>query len=334
VPKPTMQDVAERAGVSRSLVSLVMRDSSRVSEHSRVAVRRAAEELGYRPDLAARQLASRRTGTLGLILNDLHNPFFSEVTDEIHKVADHTGHRLLISSGMLDAGPEQAALDGLIGMRVDAVLLAGTVLGVDSLEAAAQRVPVGVISRAIPSDHIDTVNNDDPKGASLAVEHLVSLGHERICHLDGGSGAGADERCRGFVEAMVAHGLEPDVVSAGFTERSGTAATEQLLARGELPTAIFAANDLSALGVLGVLSEAGVRVPGDVSVVGHDNTALSAMRYVRLTTVNQDRATLGRLATEAVIRRIGEPSAIAAHHVVVPRLVVRNTTAPPRTRTG
>jgi DNA-binding LacI/PurR family transcriptional regulator len=331
VSKPTMQDVAERAGVSRSLVSLVMRDSPRVSQRSRDAVHRAADELGYRPDLAARQLASRRTGTLGLILNDLHNPFFSEVTDEIHLVADRTGHRLLISSGMLEAGAEQAALDGLIGMRVDAVLLAGTVLGVDSLEAAAARVPVGVISRAIASNHIDTVNNDDPLGASLAVEHLVSLGHEHICHLDGGSGAGADERRRGFVEAMLARRLEPDVVTAGFTERSGTIATEGLLARGELPTAIFAANDLSALGVLGVLSEAGIRVPDEVSVVGHDNTALSALRYVRLTTINQDRAALGRLATEAVIRRINDPSEVAAHHVVTPRLVVRSTTAPPRT---
>jgi DNA-binding LacI/PurR family transcriptional regulator len=331
VSKPTMQDVAERAGVSRSLVSLVMRDSSRVSEHSRVAVRRAAEELGYRPDLAARQLASRRTGTLGLILNDLHNPFFSEVTDEIHRVADHTGHRLLISSGMLEAGAEQAALDGLIGMRVDAVLLAGTVLGIESLEAAARQLPVGVISRAIRSDRIDTVNNDDPKGAGLAVEHLVSLGHQRICHLDGGSGAGADERRRGYVEAMAAHDLEPDVVSAGFTERSGTEATERLLARGELPTAIFAANDLSALGVLGVLSEAGIRVPDEVSVMGHDNTALAAMRYIRLTTIDQDRVTLGRIATEAVIRRIGEPATIAAHHVVQPQLVVRGTTAQPRT---
>jgi DNA-binding LacI/PurR family transcriptional regulator len=329
--KPTMQDVAERAGVSRSLVSLVMRDSSRVSERSRVAVRRAAEELGYRPDLAARQLASRRTGTLGLILNDLHNPFFSEVTDEIHRVADHTGHRLLISSGMLEAVAEQTALDGLIGMRVDAVLLAGTVLEVESLEAAARQLPVGVISRAIRSDRIDTVNNDDPKGAGLAVEHLVSLGHERICHLDGGSGAGADERCRGYLEAMIAHGLEPDVVPAGFTERSGTVATEQLLARGELPTAIFAANDLSALGVLGVLSEAGIRVPDEVSVMGHDNTALAAMRYIRLTTIDQDRVTLGRIATEAVIRRIGEPAAVAAHHVVQPHLVVRGTTAQPRT---
>lgn len=328
--KPTMQDVAERAGVSRSLVSLVMRDSPRVSAHARHAVRVAAEELGYRPDLAARQLASRRTHTVGLILNDLHNPFFSEVTDAIHRVAEVTGHRLLISSGMLTAESEHAALEGLIGLRVDAVLLAGTVLDVATLEDAATRLPVGVISRHIPSDRIDTVNNDDPEGSRLVVEHLVGLGHDRICHLDGGAGAGADERARGYVEAMRSHGLEPDVITAGFTEAIGTSAAERLLERDALPTAIYAANDLAAMGVLGVLSEAGVRVPDEVSVVGHDNTALAAFRYVRLTTVNQDRTELGRIATEAVIRRTLEPSTPVTHHVVAPRLVVRTTTGPVR----
>lgn len=328
--KPTMQDVAERAGVSKSLVSLVMRDSPRVSDGARLAVRRAATELGYRPDLAARQLASRRTGTIGLILNDLHNPFFPEVADEIHRMASRAGHRILISSGMLEPESERAALDGLIGLRVDAVLLAGTVLDPEVLEHAAEQLPIGVISRAIDSDRIDTVINDDPLGSRLVVEHLVDLGHERICHVDGGSGAGADKRRQGYADAMLTAGLEPDVVGAGFTERTGTIAAEQIVARSELPTAIYAANDLAAMGVLGVLSEAGVRVPDDVSVIGHDNTALAAFRYVRLTTVNQDRAEIGRLATEAVIRRVGNPAATAAHHVVAPHLVIRSTTAPPR----
>lgn len=327
--KPTMQDVAERAGVSRSLVSLVMRNSPKVSDHARHAVRRAADELGYRPDIAARQLASRRTNTLGLVLNDLHNPFFSEVTDEIHQVAARTGHSLLINSGMLEADAERAALDTLIGLRVDAILLIGTVLDVPTLVDAARRVPLGVISRPIPSDALDTVNSDDHTGSALVVDHLVALGHRRICHLDGGRGAGARERRRGFIDAMRRHGLEPDVITAGFTERDGTAATETMLARDELPTAVYAANDLSAMGVLGVLLEAGVRVPDDISVVGHDDTALAAFRYVRLTTVDQHRVELGRIATESVIRRIDDPQAPVTHEVVTPTLVVRTSTAPP-----
>lgn len=328
--KPTMQDVAARAGVSRSLVSLVMRNSPNVSEHSREAVRRAAADLGYRPDLAARQLASRRTDTLGLVLNDLHNPFFSEIADEVHRMAAETGLSLLITSGMLEADAESAALDTLIGLRVDAILLVGTVLDVDALEEAAARVPIGVISRPIPSDVLDTVNNDDPAGSALVVDHLVALGHRHICHLDGGRGAGADERRRGFVDAMRRHGLEPDVVHAGFTEDDGTTATQALLARGKLPTAVYAANDLSAMGVLGVLSGAGIRVPTDVSVVGHDDSALAAYRYVGLTSVHQDKAELARIATRSVIARIADPSTPVTHEVVAPRLVVRTSSGPPQ----
>lgn len=328
-PKPTMDDVARRAGVSRALVSLALRGSDRVSDASRAAVVRAADELGYRPNLLARNLASKRTMTLGLVINDLHNPYFPGVADGIRRAARDRGYRLLINSAFLNDDDERDALEAFIDFLVDGIILTGSRLPAVVIERAAESVPIALVSRPLDSDLIDTVNNNDRRGSELAVEHLVELGHRHICHIDGGSGAGAPQRRAGYEATMQRHGLEPYVEPGAFTETSGLSATRRALESGRPCTAIFAGNDLSALGALDVIDDAGLDVPGDISLVGYDNTFVAALRHVDLTSVEQGRQRLGALAVDAILDRIENGRVEAVHQTIDPTLVVRSTTGPP-----
>lgn len=327
--KFTMEDVARRAGVSRALVSLVMRGSDKVSDHSRTAVLDAANELGYRPNLNARNLASKRTRTIGVVINDLHNPYFAGVIDGLKSTADLHGYRLLLNSAFLNDDDERGALEAFIDFGVDGVVLTGARIPTSSIESVARSVPIVVASRPMRSKLVDTVNNDDRLGARLVVEHLIDLGHRHIVHVDGGRGAGASQRRAGYRSAMEAAGLEPLVHRAAFTEESGAAATRAALASGRRITAIFAGNDMSALGALDALDDAGQTVPDDISLVGYDNTFVAALHHIGLTTVDQGRDEIGRLAVEMLIERIEGGRSEARHTAHPPKLIVRGTTGPP-----
>lgn len=330
---PTMQQVAERAGVSTALVSLVMRGAPNVSEHRRALVLQAVNELGYRPNVLARNLASRRTQTIGVVLNDLHNPFFAEIVDGLQRAADVGGYRVLIGNGDHSKAGEAAAVETFLQFRVDGLVMAGPTITVSAMEAASASAALVVVGRSTRSAEIDTVNTDDDLGARLAVEHLAELGHERIAHIDGGTGAGAAARRRGYNSAMRDRGLAAHISTArgDFSEAGGSAAARDLLAQPTPPTAIFAANDLTAVGALDAVEDAGLRVPGDISIVGYDNTALAEMHHMSLTTVNQPREELGRLALDLLIQRLESERIEAVHHVEAPTLVRRSTSSRPQT---
>lgn len=328
--QPTMEDVASRAGVSRALVSLVMRNSPKVSESSRAAVLEAAADLGYRRNFMAHQLASRRSMTIGLVLNDLHNPFFAEMTDGIHQAAVESGYRIVINTGLRNLAGERAAVDTFLEFRTDGIILVGTELSDDDLTALANETTLVVAARASGADNYDTVTVDDWLGARMVVDHLVALGHSRIAHIDGGTGSGALQRSQGYRAAMERHGLSDCVriVAGEYSERAGAEAVEGLLSDGGMPTAIFAANDLMATGVLDRLEDEGLRVPADVSLVGFDNTSLAALHHISLTTVNQPRELLGRLAADFLIERLDAGREDAVHRLLEPSLVCRSTSGP------
>ncbi len=325
----TMDDVAREAGVSRALVSLVMRESPKVSEKRRTRVLAAAQRLGYRPNAMARGLASRRTRTIGVLLNDLRNPFFAEMMDGIIEAADELDYRLLIGTGRREAAGERRVLDAFFEHRTDGLLLVSPRLPLTEILSIGRSTPTVVAARPLSAAHVDSVTNDDRAGAELAVRHLAELGHRRISHIDGGRGAGAAARRAGYVREMQRLGLEPDVVPGEFTDGAGVRAAERLLEGDALPTAVFAANDLVAVGALDRFEDAGLRIPDDISIIGYDNTFLAALHHMSLTTIDQPRPEIGRLALTTLVERIDGERASAVHHRLEPSLVVRATTGPP-----
>lgn len=320
-----MDDVAARAGVSRALVSLVMRDSPRVSERSREKVLAAAAELGYRPNLWARNLASGQAHTVGVMLNDLHNPYFTEMSEGVAAAASEAGLQILLNSGWQRDTGELEAIEALLNLRTDGIVLGGPRLSLEVLGDFAAQTPIVSVSTYGRPDSFDTVSNNEAHGANLVIDHLVDLGHERIAHIDAGVAAGGPERRSGFIDSMMRYGLAPIVVDGDFKEEAGFRAAAQLMSLNAPPTAIFAGNDLSAIGVLAHLQDIGARVPDDVSVVGYDDTLLAGIGPVSLTTVHQPRQQLGRRAMELLLERIAGRTE-ARHELVNAKLVARSST--------
>src|SRR5262245_45558828 len=236
-----MEDVAARAGVSRALVSLVMRGSPKVSAERRAAVLAAADELGYSPHAMARSLASRTSHVLGVMVSDLHNPFWAEVVDGLDLYARSAGFELVINSGGRSPMREHQALASLASFRPAGIALLGPVVPPGPIEAAAKECPLVLVSRSSRLPNVDTVNDDGKLGSALAVDHLVSLGHREIVHIDGGNGSQSTPRRTGYRLAMSRHGLTSRVVRGEYTEAAGAAAIRSLTTPF---TAVLAANDL------------------------------------------------------------------------------------------
>jgi DNA-binding LacI/PurR family transcriptional regulator len=319
-----MEDVAAAAGVSRALVSLVMRGSPKVSAARRQAVLDAAERLRYRPNAMARGLASSRTKTIGVLLNDLHNPFFADIAGGIEALASELGYQLLLGTGRRRPEREQTVVTSFGDYRVDGLILVSPRLEEEALAAAASRIPTVVIGRSLESPELDTVVIDEPLGVRAVVNYLAGLGHRDILHVTGGNGAGAAARVACFQASMRAAGLGRGRTLPGdFTEEAGVRAA-QIILGGELPTAVFAANDLTAAGMMDTFVRGGLRIPADVSLVGYDNIYIAGLRQLSLTTVDQPRTRMGREALELLIERI-EGREQRVTRLVEPTLVVRDT---------
>ncbi|MEP7202013.1 MAG: LacI family DNA-binding transcriptional regulator [Ilumatobacteraceae bacterium] len=328
--RPTLDDVASRVGVSRTLVSLTLRGLAGASDETRDQIIRAAGELGYVPDAAARNLASQSSRAVGVMMRDLHNAFFADVLDGFDRPMRDAGFHMLI--GLADqVALERSMLDTFRSYRMAGALLIGPGLRERDIEEFGTSVPTVVVARRLRITAVDMIVGDDRKGARLAVQHLYELGHRDIAHLDGGSlPAAASARRTGYVDAMKRFGLDRFIRMAGggFTLADGADGVDELL-RKRRPTAIFAANDLVAMGAMERLSVLGLSTPGDVSVIGYDNSTLSAQRRVGLTSIAQPLVQIGELAATMLQERHAGRTT-ASRHVMTPKLVERESTASPR----
>lgn len=330
---PTIRDVADRAGVSKSLVSLVLRGSDQVRPEKREAVLRAVRELGYRPNAAARSLSEQRTRTVGVLLNDLRNPWFVDMLDGLNSLLHAGGLHMLLADARLNRRTGQDPASPLLDLRVDGLVVVGTLPEPAALGVVAERIPVVVAGAREPeSAGVDMVAGDDEQGARLVTEHLIGLGHRRIAHI-AGYGAVAELRRRSFEATMRAHGLADEAVveTSDMTEEGGFRTAVRLLGRPERrPTALFAVNDITAIGALSAAEELGLRVPIDLSLVGYDNTSIARLRHVWLTTVDNASHEVGRRAARCLLDRFEGAGGAGRVHLTAPMLEVRGTTGPPR----
>ena len=332
--RPTMEDVAREAGVSRSLVSLVFQDSPKVHERSRARVLDAAARLNYRPNALARSLASTRTQTLGIVLDDLHNPYFADALGAVQDAAEASGHRTLLADGRRSGERELDAVRTFIDHRVDGVILVSPRAPEADLGALARTTPLVALERRMHAPHVDLVMHDDSIGCHLVVQHLVGLGHRHICHVDGGVGAGAANRREAYRAAMVAADLGRfvDIVEGEYTEAAGREAAAALLRRRNLPTAVFCANDFAAAGVAAVFMREGISIPREVSLVGYDDTSLAGLDVLSLTSVRQPLAAMAHTSIELIGKRLETPGRRSQRLELPPDLVVRRSTAAVRGR--
>lgn len=328
--RPTLDDIAAQAGVSRALVSMTLRGLAGAGDETRRTIFDVAELLGYVPNAAARTLANRSSKAIGVLLGELHNPFFADVVDGLTGPLEDSGFHVLMGTGLHQPRAERSMLETFRSYGMEGVVLIGPQLDEHSIERFAAQVPTVVIGRALRSEHADVIANDDRRGAAIAVQHLFGLGHRDIAHLDGGTGPGAVLRRRGYTDAMRRLGLQDLVRVAGgdFTASHAAAGIDELLAIRP-PTAIFAANDVVAVGALERLAGVGLCVPDDISVIGYDNTSLARQLRIGLSSIDQPREQMGRLAA-ALLRERFDGRTLAAKHVLVPTLVHRSSTSPAR----
>jgi DNA-binding LacI/PurR family transcriptional regulator len=325
-----MEDVAQRAGVSRALVSIVFRGVPGASTATRERVMQAAEELAYRPDQRARLLGRSRTRMVGVAFG-LHDEFHAEVVEQLYRAVDGTGYELVLGA-VAPARDERRAVQSLLEYRCEALILVGPALPRAAIEELAGRIPVVVVARALRSRSVDVVRTDDVAGARLAVEYLAGLGHQSIAHVDGQRAPGAAERRRGYRAALRDLGRDAyaRVIPGGLTEQDGERAAAQLLG-GPLPTAVTAFNDHCAAGLMAVTRGRGVRVPDQLSLVGYDNSHIASLSAVALTTIAQDAPALAGQALDLALaeREHEHEHRVSSGAVLPPRLILRQTAAPP-----
>ena len=331
-PRPTLNEVAARAGVGRGTASRVINGQAKVSEHARQAVEKAIAELGYVPNRAARALKTQRTDTVALVIAESEErvfgePFFAGIIRGIGVALGDAGRQLVLL--LAQASERRGTLDEyLTRQHVDGVLL----LSLHDDDQLPGRIrdhglPVVVGGRASAAVESDFVDVDNVQGARLAVGHLVESGHRRIATIAGPDDMVAGHsRYEGYAAGLAAAGLPLDealVVLGDFSQDSGAAAMRDLIARRAGPDAVFCANDLMAAGALRALSDAGLRVPEDVAVVGFEDAPIAASTHPPLTTVHQSPEEMGREMVAMLLAAMADPSAPRPGRMLPTRLVVR-----------
>jgi LacI family transcriptional regulator len=332
---PTIFDVAKRAGVSKSTVSNVIRGVRTIKPKTKLKVTRAIEELGYRPNILARQMVHQRTTIFGVVVGDLANPFYAEMAKQIERSAAARRYRVMFCNTQGEEDAEIDGLQGLLEQRVAGIIFLAYTGGSTRSKALLEgRLPAVFVTCS--AEWGDVVCADDERGARLATEHLIDLGHEKVAYCADPIVEDATDRARqtGYRQTMEGAGLTPMVFHWERAEdrllREGP--VEEILTGPQRPTAFVSSNDLGAIDLLDCADHLAIPVPRKLSVVGFDDVMMARLARINLTTIAQPKEMLARLAVETLASRIeGQLSGDPIRQTVSCRLIVRgSTTRPPK----
>lgn len=328
-----MREVAERADVSVTTVSHVVNETRPVSQALRERVLTAMDELDYRPNRLARSLRRGETHTIGVIVPDSANPFFAEVARGVEDASFDERYSVILCNSDGDLEKELFYTNVLTAKQVDGILFVAAGVSTEHIRALQHdRVPLVVVDRTIPDVSVDEVLTDNTRGGEMVTRHLVDLGHRRIGCITGPSDVTPSaDRVIGYQRALREAGMPVDeriIVRGDFQYQSGYQAAGELLAIDDPPTAIFACNDLMAVGVISAARELGLRVPEDLSVAGFDDVHLASFANPPLTTIAQPKYEMGVLATRLLLERMQDHDTPPRHELLSTRLVIRQSTAP------
>jgi LacI family transcriptional regulator len=328
----TIKDIAREVGVSPSTVSRALSDSPLISEKTKQRIKDIAYRLGYERNELARGLVKGSSGAVGLVVPDITNPFFGDIVRGVGEIAHHSGYGVILCNTAEKTDRELSYIQLLRRKRVDGFILASVTVEDPYLQELSQsKTPFILVSRLSRSVDAPYVTVDDQAGARLAVEHLIGLGHERIGFIGGpGSVQSSRDRMATYREVLREHGLAVQddwVCYADFTQAAGREAGRRMLSLAIPPTAIFAANDVTALGVLEAAEGLDLRIPEDLSLVGYDDIAYASLPRIQLTTVAQPAFEMGQIAIKWLLSVIGKEIVYPLYRVLEPHLIVRSTTA-------
>jgi LacI family transcriptional regulator len=328
----TIEDVARAAGVHPASVSRALRGvPGKVSAETRERIAQIAKELGYQPNAAAASLRTKQTNLVAILVPDVGNPLFGPIVQGLEAELRRNGYMSLMVQPPEDPNERRTVILALANRHVSGLLILAAESDDPMLRAVAERcLPTVLVNRGFGERRFSSVVNDDRESVRLVLEHLASLGHTRIAHISGPLASSTGRARRdAFLELAPAFGIQRPIVveAAAFTRSAGAAAARELWRRSSKPTAIFAANDLIALGALSVLREAGVRVPQDVSVVGHNDMPFLDLIDPPLTTVRVAVDQMSRQSAQLLLELMRKPDEPPSMRVLTPRFVLRESTA-------
>jgi DNA-binding LacI/PurR family transcriptional regulator len=331
--RATIQDVADKAGVSRAAVSKVLRNAYGLSDGMRRKVEAAMGALSYRPQMAARSLRGS-SYTLGVLLPDIRNPFFPDILDGITRQLAGTAYQMLLGVRPSVDQTERGLVETMLDRSLDGLIMVAPLLEHHYLKKVAASEPVVIIGRHDHGGGFDTVNNEDAAGAALVVGHFAAMGHKRIGYFgfeeeQAGAANPTVHRLNGFRAAMEKHGLGGEeqivIASSAHSEAEDRQLALQWLSGSDRPTAILTWTDSVAVTIMSAASELGLRIPQDLSVAGYDNSRVCDLPQLSLTSVDQSAHLLGQKAAELLIERINGREA-ETHFVTAPALCARRST--------
>ncbi len=325
-----IRDIAKLAGVSTATVSHVINSTRFVSDEVKQKVQEVIESNGYTPNAHARNLATQRNHTFGLILSDLSNPFFPELVKSIQECANQKGYEITLANTNYDAERTLASVQRMLEQRVSGVAVMTSEMDAALAERLAAR-EIGVVFLDVGKvgPYVSNIAVNYEKGIRAGVEHLLELGHRRIAYISGPQRLkSAQRRLLAFTKTMRKHESEPFIFEGDFKATGGQQAVAAMLQQKQRPTAIVAANDLMAMGAMRELRKAGLRVPEDVSVVGFDDILFAELADPPLTTVALPREEIGRAAVEALLHTVTNDSKAGREYKITPKLIVRESTGP------